>query len=205
MNIPLTLASVYYGQLDYNITHLIRDINHGGVFDKLFTYITFTGTTIFMVLIIVLLLIGGARKEALVFSIVFVVTNVLALGIKYVVARPRPSDLGVMLETEPAFPSVHTVNAFALATTISSYHRKFTIVMYVWALLIAFSRVYLGLHYFTDIVGGAVLGFVVSYLITHAALRRDKLISRFVSQPIAFMRRLLPPSWRHRIKDRKRI
>ena len=94
MSIPLTLASVYYGRLDYNITHLIRDINHGGVFDKLFTYITFTGSTIFMALIIVLLLIGGARKEALVFSIVFVVTNVLALGIKYVIARPRPSDLG---------------------------------------------------------------------------------------------------------------
>lgn len=199
MNIPLTLASVYYGQLDYNITHFIRDINHGGVFDKLFTYITFTGTTIFMVLIIVLLLIGGARKEALVFSIVFVVTNVLALGIKYVVARPRPSDLGMIPETEPAFPSTHTVNAFALATTISSYHRKFTIVMYAWALLVAFSRIYLGLHYFTDVVGGAILGFVVSYVITHTALRRDKLISRFVKQPIAFMRRLLRPSRRHRI------
>ena len=199
MRIPFTLASVYYGQFDYNITHIIRDFNHGGVFDKLFTYITFTGSTIFMALIIVLLLIGGARKEALVFSIVFVVTNVLALGIKYVVARPRPSDLGIMPETEPAFPSAHTVNAFALATTISSYHRKFTIVMYAWALLVAFSRVYLGLHYFTDVVGGAILGSVVSYVVTHMALRRDKLISRFVNQPIAFMRRLLRPSWRRRI------
>jgi len=199
MRIPFTLASVYYGQLDYNITHLIRDFNHGGVFDKLFTYVTFTGSTIFMALIIVLLLIGGARKEALVFSLIFVVTNVLALGIKYVVARPRPSDLGIMPETEPAFPSAHTVNAFALATTISSYHRKFTIVMYAWALLVAFSRVYLGLHYFTDVVGGAILGFVVSYVITHMALHRDKLISRFVNQPIASMRRLLRPRRRHRI------
>lgn len=199
MRIPLTLASVYYGQFDYNITHIIRDFNHGGVFDKLFTYVTFTGSTIFMALIIVLLLIGGARKEALVFSLIFVVTNVLALGIKYVVARPRPSDLGIMPETEPAFPSAHTVNAFALATTISSYHRKFTIVMYAWALLVAFSRVYLGLHYFTDVVGGAILGLVVSYVITHMALHRDKLISRFVNQPIASMRHLLRPRRRHRI------
>ena len=198
MSCPLTLASVYYGSFDYNITHFIRDLNYGGVLDNLFTYVTFTGSTVFMVLIIALLYIGGARKEALVFAVVFVVTNVLALGIKYIVARPRPSDLGVIPETEAAFPSVHTANAFALTTTISRYHRKFTIVMFVWAVAIAFSRVFLGLHYFTDVIGGAVLGFVVSYVITRAALRWDNLVSTFVRHPMAFIRHLLRESRRYK-------
>ncbi|HXY86865.1 MAG TPA: phosphatase PAP2 family protein [Candidatus Acidoferrales bacterium] len=198
MSSLLTLASVYYGSFDYNITHLIRDLNYGGVIDMLFTYITFTGSTVFMVLIIVLLYIGGARKEALVFAVVFVVTNVLALGIKYIVARPRPSDLGVIPEAEAAFPSAHTANAFALTATISRYHRKFTIVMFAWALVIAFSRVFLGLHYFTDVIGGAVLGFVVSYVISRAALQRDNLVSAFVRHPIAFVRRLLRQSRRYK-------
>ena len=188
----LTWASVYYGSLDYTITHLIRDLNHGGMIDTLFTYITFTGSTIFMVLIIVLLFIGGARKEALVFAFVFVATSALAFGIKYVVSRPRPNDLGVIPEAQASFPSAHVANSFALATTVSHYHRKFTIVMFAWAVVIAFSRVFLGLHYFTDVIGGAALGFVVSYVINRAALRRDTLISRLI-HPVTFIRRLLRP------------
>jgi membrane-associated phospholipid phosphatase len=117
--------------------------------------------------------------------------SVLTLGRKYTVARPRPSDLGVAPEAEPAFPSAHTANAFALATTISSYHRKFGIIMFMWALLVAFSREYLGLHYFTDIVGGAVLGFVVSYVITRVTLQRDEELTRFVDHPLTFVQSVL--------------
>jgi undecaprenyl-diphosphatase len=191
MGIPFTLASVYYGPLDYDITHVIQGLNHHGVLDSLFTYFTFTGSTVFMVLVIAALLIGGARKEAVVFAIVLILVSALTLGLKYTVARPRPSDLGVVPEAEPAFPSAHTANAFALATTISSYHRKFGIVMFMWALLVAFSRGYLGLHYFTDIVGGAVLGFFVSYVITRVALQRDEELMRFVDHPLTFVRSLL--------------
>jgi undecaprenyl-diphosphatase len=202
--LTLTLASVYYGLLDYDITHLIRDLNHGGALDKLFTYITFTGSTVFMALIIALLLIGGARKEALVFAFIFVATSALALGIKYVIARPRPSDLGVIPEVQASFPSAHVANAFALATIFSGYHRKFTIVMFAWAITIAFSRVFLGLHYFTDVIGGAVLGFVVSYMITRAAGRKDKLISR-IAHPVTFIKSLLQANRRNKPCDKTRL
>jgi membrane-associated phospholipid phosphatase len=49
-----------------------------------------------------------------------------------------------------------------ISPTVSYYHRKFIIVMFAWAAVITFSWVFLGLHYFTDVIGGASLGFVVS-------------------------------------------
>ncbi len=74
-----------------------------------------------MVLITIALYLAGARKEALVFALVFILANVVAFGLKYTIARLRPSDLGVQLGAQPAFPSGHTTNAFAFATTPSSY------------------------------------------------------------------------------------
>lgn len=190
MSILLTIASIYFTHFDYDLTHYLRNLNNGGLLNTLFTYVTLTGDITFMVFIIIALFVGGARKEALVFAIVFIVVNLLALSLKYVIARPRPGDLGVIPEAEASFPSAHAGNVFALATTISRYHRKFTIVMFAWAVAVAFSRVFLGLHYVTDVIGGAVLGFVVSYVITGAALRRDDLVSAFARHPVAFIRRL---------------
>ncbi|MGZ8886394.1 MAG: phosphatase PAP2 family protein [Halobacteriota archaeon] len=84
--------------------------------------------------------LAGARKEALVFALVFIITTAIAFGLKYAIARPRPNDLGVTPAAQPAFPSAHTANAFAFATTLSSYHRKFSAVLFAWAALVAFSR-----------------------------------------------------------------
>ena len=86
-----SVASAYLGSLDYDITHFIRALNNGGLLDTLFWWITFTGSVIFMALITVSLYLAGARKEALVVAIVLIVTNAVSFGLKYVIARPRPS------------------------------------------------------------------------------------------------------------------
>lgn len=175
------VASVYLGGLDYTLTHFIRGLNDNPALNTLFTWISFTADTLFMVLMIAALYLGGYRKEALVVAIVFLVTNVVTLGLKYLIARPRPSDLGIIPESEPSFPSGHTSNAFAFATTLSYYHRKVAPFLFAWALLVAFSRVFLGFHYFTDLLGGAVVGITVSLVITRIATRYDEQVSRFVA------------------------
>ncbi len=178
----LPAASVYLGGYDYTITHFIRGVNDNPVANAVFTWFTFTAETVFIVLLVAALYLGGYRKEALVLAVVLLVTNVVTYGLKYFIARPRPSDLGIAPEAEPAFPSGHTSNAFAFATTLSYYHRRAAPLLFAWALLIAFSRVFLGFHYFTDLLGGAAVGIVISLVITKIAKRYDKQISDLIER-----------------------
>ena len=97
------IASAYLGGFDYNATHFIRGLNDGGLLNTLFWWVTFTGSITFMVLITIALYLAGARKEALVFALVFILANVVAFGLKYAIARPRPSDLGVPQKPSPRF------------------------------------------------------------------------------------------------------
>ncbi|MGZ4920232.1 MAG: phosphatase PAP2 family protein [Halobacteriota archaeon] len=136
----LHIASVYLGGYEYTLTHFIRGLNDNPFANAFFMWFTFTAETVFMVFLVVALYLGGYRKEALVVAIVLLVTGLVTYGLKYLIARPRPSDLGIAPESEPAFPSGHTSNAFAFATTLSYYHRKAAPFLFAWALLIAFSR-----------------------------------------------------------------
>lgn len=179
----LPVVSVYLGGYDYTLTHLIRGLNDNPALNTLFTWFTFTANLLFTMLVIAALYLGGYRKEALVLAAVFLVTMFVTFGLKFLIARPRPEDLGTVPQLpDPAFPSGHTSNAFAFATTLSYYHRKIAPLLFAWALLVAFSRVFLGLHYFTDLLGGAAVGIIVSLVITRVAKHYDAQISDFVER-----------------------
>ncbi|KXL53924.1 undecaprenyl-diphosphatase BcrC [Anaerotignum neopropionicum] len=92
------------------------------------------------------------------------VCNVL---LKPMVARVRPYDLlGLDILVSPlsdfSFPSGHTSASFAAAAAIYSMNKKWGWVAFLFAVLMGFSRIYLGLHYPSDVFGGAVLGWVVA-------------------------------------------
>ncbi|HYC20610.1 MAG TPA: phosphatase PAP2 family protein [Candidatus Bathyarchaeia archaeon] len=179
----LPASSVYFGGLDYTVTHFIRGLNDNPVLNTLFTWFTFTANPLFTMLVMAALYLGGYRKEALVLAAVFLVTMSVTFGLKFLIARPRPDDLGTVPQLpDPAFPSGHTSNAFSFATTLSYYHRKVAPFLFAWALLIAFSRVFLGFHYFTDLLGGAAVGIVISLVITRIAKRYDSHIADFVGR-----------------------
>ena len=64
-----------------------------------------------------------------------------------------------------SFPSNHAANSFAFATVLSYFYEKNKIMLYSTASLIAFSRVYVGVHYPLDIIFGSLLGYTVSWII----------------------------------------
>jgi len=91
------------------------------------------------------------------------------LWLKPMIGRLRPSDVNleaILLIARPmdySFPSGHTLASFAAATAIFLNNRRFGLWAYILATLIAFSRLYLYVHYPTDILAGIILGLGIGF------------------------------------------
>lgn len=93
-------------------------------------------------------------------------------SMKAVIKRERPQDKypnEVFVNSKTtgyAFPSGHASSAFALATTLTvQYHKRYiSVPAYLWAGSVGYSRIYLGKHYPTDVLAGAIVGAGSSYL-----------------------------------------
>lgn len=142
--------------------------------DAFFSLITHLGDAgiVWIVLAIILVINPKTRRTGAIVTLALVFDLILCNCIlKPIFARTRPYDINTSVELlikrpkDYSFPSGHTAASFASAVSLLLAKQKtLTVVAFILAVLIAFSRIYLYVHYPTDILGGALAGTVVAVL-----------------------------------------
>ena len=138
-----------------------------GVLDTAMPWITRFGNGGFIWIVAAILFICQRKYRAIGITILIALCASVLIGniwLKPFIARLRPSDVDLevlLLITRPtdfSFPSGHTLSSFAAAAAILWYNRQLGICAILLALIIAFSRLYLYVHYPSDIAGGILIG-----------------------------------------------
>lgn len=107
----------------------------------------------------------GTRQNAMYIASSSAVNLLLTLVIKKIVKRPRPFLGQIKINAvyhpgQTSFPSGHTSSAFTTATALTQVYHKWYVIApaYLWASSIGYSRMYLGVHYPSDVATGALVG-----------------------------------------------
>lgn len=152
-----------------SIINYIYDNLRCAFLDVFMPFITLFGESgiFFICLAVVLMIFKRTRKTGFTLSVSLIIGLICCnMVLKPMVARPRPytirEDVVLLVERlyDYSFPSGHTTAAFEAATVMYIRNRKFGTCFILLAILIAFSRLYLFVHYPTDVLVGILLGIV---------------------------------------------
>ncbi|MBQ8633714.1 MAG: phosphatase PAP2 family protein [Lachnospiraceae bacterium] len=163
---------------EFSFLYFLQEL-HNPVLDKIMVFITSLGNDglLWIGLAVLLVFFKKYRKCAISICISLILMELTGnVILKELIMRERPCwidptvELLIKAPSSYSFPSGHTFAGFASAVTVFLNHKKEGIAAIVAAVLIAFSRMYLFVHFPTDILGGMVFGIgvaVLTYFIVH--------------------------------------
>lgn len=163
--------------IDLNIFKLINNLaDRNPVLDQFFILLTdFSPFIIALAFVWIWFFKKGDKRTNQKIVVFAVLVAVLAVGINYFINmlyfRPRPFVDGaftLLIDKEadsPSFPSNHATGAFAVAIAILAKDRKLGWGLMVLAILIAISRIFVGVHYPTDVLAGAAIAFIAFFIV----------------------------------------
>lgn len=169
--------------IDTSLTLFLNSI-HNGFFDYIMEVIS--GKYTWIPLYLVLLFFAYKKLSNIKLFLIFLATVALLITLadqtsvqlfKNIFERLRPCHCEKIKNIihivnghcggQFGFVSSHATNTFALAVFLSLFFKnvKVTYLLIFWAFIVAYSRIYLGVHYFGDVLGGAILGTVIAFLV----------------------------------------
>jgi membrane-associated phospholipid phosphatase len=159
-------------RLDLAVLRLLRTRGHGPRAERAILIFTRAGEhgLLWQALCLAGAIVDRRRRPLYLRTMRTVMLAYLAnIGLKYVVRRPRPQldDLPALSSTVTSlsFPSAHSTTSFAAARALTGEGGLPTLPVYALAKTMAGSRVYVGVHYPTDVLAGAVFGTALAELL----------------------------------------
>ncbi len=183
--------------MDQLITEKMMELHSNDFINKLFVLITNLGLgyALWMISLLCILFYQIFKYKKFNISIflglvfLLIAYIICEFGLKNIIKRDRPyidypyfklfmESLNYKLPSGYSFPSGHTVESFLGATILFIYNKKTGIVFIPFAFLVGFSRIFLGAHYFSDVIFGGIIGVIfgiIYYLLINALKKSQKI------------------------------
>lgn len=156
-------------QIDLSVLFFINHQLANPVLDFIFKAVHYLSYPILGLLIFYFILKKERFIATLLITVVIISTVTSAL-VKAAVPRERPYqvlDVRQLVEEDDnrSFPSNHAQLSFALSAIVLYFYRRFGSILILLSLLMGASRIYLGVHYPSDVIGGALIGCLLAFLV----------------------------------------
>ena len=195
-------TAVWYPGWDESLFRSLNLIGTNAVVDVLMVLFTDLALPYVLPLLAIPLWWKGRRDQAFDLLVLLVLVIVVTEVLKFAFDRARPCDVlpnvnllnpgACAAEGDPAFPSGHTSRIFAVAGFLAVYFKwPVKASAFAVAVVVGISRVYLGVHWPSDVVAGAILGVGLALLYV-AVTRKWKAYQRVRTRVVEAVARLLP-------------
>jgi undecaprenyl-diphosphatase len=160
--------------INHNITNTVFDVIFPDL--RLLTYV-------FWSLLIAYFWFKNERRLALLMAFGIIAGVIFTYPLKLIIDRTRPYELIASTrlltppESDPSFPSGHTELSFIAATIVSEFHPEYGKYLYAFSFIVALSRIYVGVHFPIDVIGGMIIGILIGKIIL-LAQKRIKILEK---------------------------
>lgn len=149
-----------------------------GFLDSFFVFITDTASFFAYAIPVIVLIIAFIKRSRILkikgFQLLcsILLSTILITVIKNILKRQRPYEIDHLIQKLTwgggySFPSGHTGDAFVMATAVSliiTKNKWLLVPLWIWASTVAYSRIMLGVHYFSDVAGAIFIGAFCAFL-----------------------------------------
>lgn len=162
-----------FDNIEYDLLNYLKENIQSPIMDKLMVFFTTLGDNgnVWIIICALLLISKKTRYISMIALVALLFGNISTYFLKNILLRPRPFinipnlELLVKPPTTYSMPSLHTTLSFAASGTFGTYFGKvYAIFGYLLAIMISVSRIYLYVHYPTDVLFGILLGLTCSLL-----------------------------------------